>query len=508
MTSEAFRRQLRREAETWQKQGWITAEQFEQLADYYQFNRLEVGVRDRFVLVLVSLGSLLLGIGAITFVAANWQAISREGKLALLFTLFLGVNILGYQLWRRPPFTLPVVEPAANDPHSPPTAGQRSHPYRRERWQNRLGHALLLLGALLLGANIALTGQLFHISGSAYDLCFAWGIGVLAMAYGLRLTSLGMMAIALVGLGYWLSIQDMSMMGVPSSLARVLEYMPLLAGAAFLPLAYICRSRVIFAGMAIAVLSSFAVVMADLTRLFPNGSGLLLAIALVLPPALLWSYDDSPWRRLLHRPAVSAQPFRSTAQGLALVWLVLLLGTLAFHWVWPLQPERPSLSQQVSHLFTTGLPLLLNPNVLVLTLLTLIGWVHLAYSQRRHRWSLIAADVIVLLFLGLTALVIIWHWSIFPIQWVATYIMNLLFFLLAVGFLRQGLGQGNRPLFWCGLVMATLQILSRTLEYDTGLLLKSLIFILCGIGVMLIGLWFERYVRTLTPPQDSSSLPS
>lgn len=63
--------------------------------------------------------------------------------------------------------------------------------------------------------------------------------------------------------------------------------------------------------------------------------------------------------------------------------------------------------------------------------------------------------------------------------------------------MRDGLADGQRRIFWSGLALVTLQILSRLLEYETALLLKSVVFLLCGVGVMVIGLWFERYVRTL-----------
>ncbi|NJL89925.1 MAG: hypothetical protein HC916_09180 [Coleofasciculaceae cyanobacterium SM2_1_6] len=52
------------------------------------------------------------------------------------------------------------------------------------------------------------------------------------------------------------------------------------------------------------------------------------------------------------------------------------------------------------------------------------------------------------------------------------------------------------------MTILTAQIFSRTFEYETGLLLKSLVLILCGIGVMVAGVWFERYRRhqsLLTP---------
>ena len=75
--------------------------------------------------------------------------------------------------------------------------------------------------------------------------------------------------------------------------------------------------------------------------------------------------------------------------------------------------------------------------------------------------------------------------------------MNVLLAVLSLGMMREGLGSGNRVPFWWGLVMLTLQILSRVLEYETGLLVKSLVFVICGVGVIFVGLWFERYVRTL-----------
>jgi uncharacterized membrane protein len=75
--------------------------------------------------------------------------------------------------------------------------------------------------------------------------------------------------------------------------------------------------------------------------------------------------------------------------------------------------------------------------------------------------------------------------------------MNILLAVLSLGMMREGLGTGARSPFWWGLVVLTLQILSRVLEYETGLLVESVVFVACGIGVILVGLWFERYVRTL-----------
>lgn len=174
MNSEKFRRQLRHEAELWWTEGLIDAGQYQQLSERYQFNTLDTAARDRFVTLLIGLGSILIGLGLITFVAANWQELPRVAKVTLLLSLFIGVNIAGFYLWRR-----------------------------AHGAQQRIGHGLLLLGALILGANMGLMGQMFHINAPFNELLLAWGVGVLAMSYSLRLTSLGVLSILLIGLGYW-----------------------------------------------------------------------------------------------------------------------------------------------------------------------------------------------------------------------------------------------------------------------------------------------------------------
>jgi len=81
---------------------------------------------------------------------------------------------------------------------------------------------------------------------------------------------------------------------------------------------------------------------------------------------------------------------------------------------------------------------------------------------------------------------------------IAVFTVNVLLFLLGAGLIREGIAAGQRTIFWLGMTLLTLQILSRLFEYSTGLLFKSLVLFLCGLGVIAIGLWFERYVRTLS----------
>lgn len=488
MASDKFRQQLQREVEQWRSQGLISAEQSQQLAERYEFAKLDGAARDRFVVVVLGIGSVLLGLGVITFVAANWQAIPRELKLLLLLTLFVGVNTTGFYFWNQPPL-----------------------PDRQESGRQRLGQGLLLLGALILGANLALMGQMFHINGSSADLCIIWGLAVLGMAYGLRLTSLGVLAILLTGIGYWIGVSDWDWNNSPSDTVRwVMHYMPLIAGLSFIPLAYWCRSKWLFGLGAIVSLMALE---STLSRFGEVASyfnfDVKWVMSFTLPPAILWSYDDRLWQRLSAPFASQSQPdletlpasetqyFRPIAQGLSLLYLTVVTYSSSFHDAWEHHQDPTSRPAQMERLMTEGLPLLLDPNLLFFVGLMAVQWIYLARPRRTGRWGLSRIDGMMLGFLVVIAAMTFWHSTVAPINAIATFLSNVLLFLLAVAFMRDGLAEGQRRIFWSGLTLVALQILSRLLEYETALLLKSLVFVLCGVGVIVIGLWFERYVRTL-----------
>ncbi|HEY9691338.1 MAG TPA: DUF2157 domain-containing protein [Oculatellaceae cyanobacterium] len=497
MVSDKFRRQLRQEAELWQAEGLINSDLYEQLTERYQFNALESAARNRFVMVLMGLGSILIGLGIITLVASNWQDLSRETKVTLLLSLFIGVNIAGFYLWRQ-----------------------------RDGGKQRFGHGLLILGALILGANMALMGQMFHIGGSLYHLLLAWGVGVLAMAYSLRLTSLGVLSIILVILGYWgfwaEYVEQMwsnSSMTTEFSWATLMgEHLPVLAILMFIPLAYWCRSGVIFGLTVIAIITSleanlqpFSFRLLDLFS-FP-ATGVISAIAFALPPALLWAYDDSWWvygdfpkiSDLLqshYQGEVRVGSFQHTARTIAVVCLGILFYFLSSYWFWQALSDIPS-SQDKTNL--NWFPVI---DAVILSVVALGEWFLLLWKSKRHSASadlsvrtsqdLYLTSFVIGIFICIIVAVTIWHINIADISVLATFIFNALLFLLSAGLMREGLGDGNRNAFWGGMVLLTLRIMSWFLLSATGLMLKSVVFILCGCGVIAIGLWFERHVRILS----------
>ncbi len=122
------------------------------------------------------LGAIMVGAGAITFVAANWENMAKIVRLAILIAALAGTY------W----------------------ASDRFFALGRER----MGQAFVLLGVALFGASIMLIGQTYHFNADFPDGIRLWAIGALAAAVLVpSRTALGAaLAIALV----WSHVQTMN----------------------------------------------------------------------------------------------------------------------------------------------------------------------------------------------------------------------------------------------------------------------------------------------------------
>lgn len=207
-------KRLQRDVARWRANNWLTAEGAVQIQKELAVPGREVGLAS----VLGVLAACLLGFAAMSFVAANWQAMPRLGRLGVLF----GGHWLAYL--------------AAG------VAFSRNHPW--------LAHAAVLLGACIFGASIMLIAQMFHIDTHPPTGVLVWAIGALAAAVAVPSPpTLGLSAL-LVGLwgGWETSILD----GV---------YWPFLIGwAAIVIAAYVMRwapgrhfAGLLFAGWAVAL---------------------------------------------------------------------------------------------------------------------------------------------------------------------------------------------------------------------------------------------------------------
>lgn len=153
------------EVEHWRASGIISGEQARAILGAYDFPEAAEAPRNRLVTVLLIMGAVLVGLGVILFVAANWQEISSGVKLAMMFVGIPVIYGAGFLLRYRLDYP-------------------------------RVGTALIFLGCIAYGAAIHLIAQTYHIPVNHPNLVLYWFLGVLPLAYVVR--SQPVMVLALV----------------------------------------------------------------------------------------------------------------------------------------------------------------------------------------------------------------------------------------------------------------------------------------------------------------------
>jgi hypothetical protein len=108
----------------------------------------------------------------------------------------------------------------------------------------------------------------------------------------------------------------------------------------------------------------------------------------------------------------------------------------------------------------------------------------LTHSSRRMSAGLVLAALAALI-IGLLS----------GVPGVVVIAANVYLAILSALLLWQSINHGQRLPFWAGLLLAALVITTRFFEYDTGLLIKSGVFLACGIGVIVAGVQFEKHLK-------------
>lgn len=165
----------KQQIEAWVGRGTISREQAEEmLADVVEAGKERSS--SNFVVALSTIGAILLGVGAILFVASNWQEMSNLIKTALLVIATLGSYSIGYY-FKYVSKSLP-----------------------------KVGGALVFLGALLFGATIFLVAQMYHVNANSHTLLLVWLVGILPLVYGLATSPMAALSalIFFVWLGFFM----------------------------------------------------------------------------------------------------------------------------------------------------------------------------------------------------------------------------------------------------------------------------------------------------------------
>ncbi len=470
-TDNRFRRQLAKSLDTWVADALITEEQRDRFRQYYQLDRLHLEANSRFTTVLLTFGAVLVGLGAISFVAANWERLLPSVRAIGVLTVMLAFDIGGYWLFRG--------------------SGQSKN-YRK------LGSALLSIGQLMLGASIGLMAQWFQVGGSPAGLYFWWGVGVLGVAFTARHNLSGVLAIVLLQLTWFEE---------PTPLA------PVVVLAIFLPLAYWCRSRWMFAAVVLATNVSTVWAIFDRSDVY-SASAYWFWFAYISLTSAWWAFSITHQRALprillwlpsdvhgelatnggaTHRPNAENLDFAPFARILSMFGLLGALSLLSFegfYTVWDdgwLQVNLVSVLQDAPFLTAT---------IWGFGLLSILLW---GFNIRDRFQTAARATAILDIAVGIVSASMALRLHAGLPSGHTAFAFNLLLFGLACTLVWSGLQLGTRWYYWVGLLAITLQILSRFFEYDTGLLLKSIVLIVCGIGTIAAGISFERRLQHSPP---------
>ncbi len=139
------RKFLETDSPAWVAEGLITEAQRERLLARYPPDAVQA------VGLLPLLGSILVGLSALSVVAANWQSLPTPLRLGLLLGSLLAAYAGGEYFLRR---------------------GNR-----------RVGHGLIGLGLVLFGASIILTSQLYQLVGYDISGLLAWVVVGVMLSY-------------------------------------------------------------------------------------------------------------------------------------------------------------------------------------------------------------------------------------------------------------------------------------------------------------------------------------
>lgn len=143
---------LKREGLKWLKRGLILPYQLQNIFTYYGIQENIAGAQAKpkearsLIQTVLTIGTVLVGLGIILFIASNWKLIPDALKVTGAMTLTLSFLHLGYRYYY-----------GTDD----------------KQKQGKVFFALAIFG---IGSNVILLGQMYHVIADSYLLPLVWGL--------------------------------------------------------------------------------------------------------------------------------------------------------------------------------------------------------------------------------------------------------------------------------------------------------------------------------------------
>lgn len=299
-----YMRQLKRDLDMWIAKGLVSADSRDAI-----LASVGGGAARRLDVILAVLGVILVGAGAMSFVAANWGALGKLERLIVLFGSMWAAYAVA--MWFM-------------------TSGRGA-----------IGQAFVLLGTILFGVNIWYVAQTYNISAHYPDGTMMWGLGALAAAALVPSRAALALAIVLGGLWTWQETQYFD---------AVLHTPYLLYWAAAAIIAGTMSWRPGVHLSALGLIFWFVINYEGLQRLLGWGDAEILTLYIFIPLAI-WSvaqlFDKDPMGiglqvghyafffflvaySLLHFPTNGGQAPSTSWLGFAMIASVVALGSVFY----------------------------------------------------------------------------------------------------------------------------------------------------------------------------------
>jgi len=164
------RKWLQDEGPKWIDKGIINEQQLTDILDLYPEKQRAIGI-------FPLLASILVGLGILSFIASNWDALPHIGRLLLILVIMSGFYISGYRLLSRP-------------------------------GSEKVGIALVGLGLFSFGGGIFLLGQMFHLISYHVGSFIIWGLAGLGLMWLLRSRFLFLLTAIILNIAQFYSMAE------------------------------------------------------------------------------------------------------------------------------------------------------------------------------------------------------------------------------------------------------------------------------------------------------------
>lgn len=394
-------------------------------------------------IILSSIGAVIIGLGVILFFAYNWADMHKFLKLAVV----LGSVALAH--------------------------GAGLYFSRQVSTNDSLKEGCYLLGTMLFGSGIWLVSQIYHIDDHYPNGIFAWGIGALLLAWAAPSVIQGLMAVVLITAWAMIEIIDFQQAHLEGVLLVLFGIVPLawlqrsrplllMALIAFgtlytfytfnvadmLDVVYANRTAYFLAFYSLFALVCMSVVLSNLVYLtrFPESRRVIAFVGYAAYLTLLYalSYQDIP-KELLKGFVLSG----------------------SIHWLCFLVPLAAVLCVSGVYVYTRT-------------------WRHLRGFENAAL-TLVGLSLTLLL---ITAFMSGGHW--YALRGTMYWAFSLIFISHAILFILGGTKQVDWKKTTLGCLMFVAIVVPHFLELFDSLLIRSLVFLLVGIGVFAVGNFYSR----------------